>query len=220
MNDKLPNTCQQDVERRSKRTVFSKLKNSFDRGSQPDGLRPFSRPGSPSHLSHRGKSPNPKNEKAENAQLTTSTNTATLEVTPGDNKNAWQGASTAAANPTKDNDMWAIAEENLRRDPPKRKILEEYDRILEDHFKSKLEPIGTPERRAQFLVFLNSEIEHLNSIDGETRLSRCTNKAKRFLKTAVDCVIATKDIVTVAAAPCLPASVACAGTMFLLSVSL
>lgn len=188
--------------------------------------RPFPYTGSlrlrsSSRLFRRDKSPNPENENQKNAQLTTGSNSATLEVALDDSEDAWLGVKTATADPTKDNDMWAIAEEKLRKDPRKREKLEKYDGILEAHFGAKLKPIGTPERREQFLEFLNSEIEQLNSTTNSgTRLGRCSNKAKRFLRTAVDSIIATKGIITAATTPCLPASVACAGVTVLLSVSL
>ncbi|KAH6716446.1 hypothetical protein BKA61DRAFT_548460, partial [Leptodontidium sp. MPI-SDFR-AT-0119] len=117
--------------------------------------------------------------------------------------------------------MWTIADEKLRKDPQKCKKLEEYDRILERHFDVKLEPVGTLKRREQFLDFFSLEIEGLKKSETEelntTRLSKCSNKAKRFFKSAADCIIASKDIITAAATPCLPASVACAGVAVLLS---
>jgi len=42
----------------------------------------------------------------------------------------------AAAGSNKDNDMWTIAEEKLRKDLQKCEKLEKYDRILEDYFGS------------------------------------------------------------------------------------
>ena len=164
----------------------------------------------------RDKSPVLKNRKTENAQLVAGANTET----PEDNKDGLQCARATAADLPKDDDMWAIAEEKLRGDPKKREKLEKYDDILEVHFKSVLKPIGTAQRRGQFLGFLNSEIENLSSKESKTQLGRCRNKAKRFLEAAVNCVIATKGIITAAAAPCLPASVACAGVAVLLSVRL
>jgi hypothetical protein len=166
----------------------------------------------------------------ENAPFTTGAHpsAAPSEATLDDHKDAQPSAKTsqpgaktaAAAGSNKDNDMWTIAEEKLRNDPQKCKKLEKYDRILEDYFGSKLKPVGTLERREQFLGFLRSEIEKLNKTDSETRLSKCSNKAKRFFQSAVRCIMASKDIITAAATPCLPASVACAGVTVLLSVSL
>jgi len=68
---------------------------------------------STSRLSHRGKSPDRKNEKAENAQFTTGAHTsaAPSEDRLDDNKDAQPSAKTAASN--KDNDMRTIAEENV-----------------------------------------------------------------------------------------------------------
>lgn len=170
-------------------------------------------------LRRPGKSPNPKNEKLKNTPLANTANSVVIEAPPDDGNDAGQGVNTATADPTNDFDMWAIAERELREDPQKREKLDRYDKILEDHFKSKLEPIGTPKRREQFREFFESEVKNLTSIDSETRLQGCKNKAKRFLKAAVDCVLATRDIIAAASAPCLPASVACAGVTFLLSVS-
>jgi hypothetical protein len=118
--------------------------------------------------------------------------------------------------------LWATADKRLREDPQKRKKLEEYDRILEAHFGAKLETIGTPERREQFRGFLDSEVKKLNDAndaDSDPRLRKCSNKAKRFFKSAVACVIASKDIIAPATAACLPAAVACTGVVVILSVS-
>lgn len=172
-----------------------------------DQLRTLPRPFARDHSRQPSRAPSPVPD----------TNAA--DASQEDNKDALQGARTTAADLRKDGDMWAIAEEKLREDPQKREKLEKYDEILKDHFKSVLKPIGTAQRRGQFLGFLNSEIEHLSKAS-ETQLGRCRNKAKPFLKAAIDCVIATKDIITAAATPCLPASVACAGVAVLLSVGL
>jgi hypothetical protein len=43
MNDKLPNTDQQEeIARRSRRTLLSIFKDPIDTGSQPEGLHPLS----------------------------------------------------------------------------------------------------------------------------------------------------------------------------------
>jgi hypothetical protein len=230
MSDKVLDSDQQeDIARRRRRNPLNIFKDRVGRGSQPHQFRASSHPRSTSRLSHRGKSPDRKNEKAENAQFTTSAHTsaAPSEAKLDDNKDvqpstktAQPGAKTAAAGLNKDNDIWTIAEEKLRRDPQKCEKLEKYDRILEKYFGFKLKPIGTLERREQFLGFLGSEIEKLNKTDSETGLKGCSNKAKRFFKSAVGCIIASKDIITAAATPCLPASAACAGVTVLLSVGL
>jgi len=230
MSDKLPDSNQQDdLARRGRRTLFNRFKDRIRGESQPNQLRPDSHSRSTSRLSHHGKSPDRKNEKAENAQFTTDAHpsAAPVEAKPNDRQDAQPctqtpqpGTETATAGSNKDNDMWTIAEEELRKDPQKREKLEQYDRILEDYFGSKLKPVGTLERREQFLGFLSSEIEKLDTTDCETRLRKCSNKAKRFFKSARGCILASKDIIAAAATPCLPASVACAGVTVLLSVSL
>jgi hypothetical protein len=199
MSDKLPKSDQQkDIARRGRPNPLKILKDRIGRGERLPGR---------------------KNEQAENTQ-DAHTSPAPSEAKLDNNKNAQPVAKTAAANSNKDKDMWTIAEEELRRDAQKREKLETYDHILEDYFGSKLEPIGTLERREQFLGFLSSEIEKLNKTDSETRLKPRSNKAKRFFKSAVACIIASKDIITAATTPCLPASVACAGVAVLLSVGL
>jgi hypothetical protein len=232
MNDKLPGSDQQeeeDVARPGRRKLLKLFMYRIGRGSQLNQLLPFSHSGNTPRVSHRGKSPDPKNQKAENAQFNTRAYplAAPLEAKLDDNKDAQPstktaqpGEKTSTAGSHKDNDMWTIAEEKLRKDPQKCEKLEEYDRILEDYFGSKLKPVRTMERREQFLGFLSSEIEKLNEADIETRLRKCSNKAKRFFKSAFGCIIASKNIIATAATPCLPASVACTGVMVLLSVSL
>ncbi|KAH0538836.1 hypothetical protein FGG08_004612 [Glutinoglossum americanum] len=221
MSDKLPSFDQQkDTANRVQRVLGNFLKPRTKQGDQPEGNGHFPRSRSSSRLPRFRKSPDPNTEGAKNAQPTTNANVPTSEIAPDDNKDAHPGAKTAAAGPNGDNDMWRIAEERLRQDPQKNQKLEQYDHILEQYFGSKLEPVGTMERRKQFREFLDLETKKLNDIDSDTRLSRCSKKAKRFFKSAVNCVVASKDIVAAAAAPCLPASVACAGAMFLLSFCL
>jgi hypothetical protein len=169
----------------------------------------FSRSRSSSRLPRSGKSPDPKNEEANNTQLITGANAATPGVTPEGNK---------AVDLSNDNDMWTVAQKKLRQDPQKCKKLEKYDRILADHFGAELKGVGTLERQEQFLELLNSEVPKLDNSD--SRLSRCSRKAKRCFKSAVGCVIASKDIITAATTPCLPAAAACAGVVVLLSVGL
>jgi hypothetical protein len=64
-------------------------------------------------------------------------------------------------------DMWAMADNQLRDDPQKSETMQKYDRLLEKKLPpgSKLEPIGTDERRKQAFEFFDSEIERLNAID-------------------------------------------------------
>lgn len=226
MSDRLPHPDQQgDVACGGKKSRLARVKERIGIRSQSDGLWTPSRSRSSSRLSRRGKSLDPKSEKAENAQLTTGANIpATTSLDENKNaqanaKTAQSGANTAATNSKKDIDLWTIAETELRKDPQKREKLEKYDRILENRLGSKLEPSETPERRKQVLDFLDKEIERLSGIDSETRLRRFKRKAGRFFKTAVDFVVATQSIINTAASPCLPAAVACAGVTVLLSVS-
>ena len=202
MSNKLFSPDQQkDTTSRRRRLLENFFKPRANQGDQHerDGDSPRSR--SSSSLLRFRKSPDPKIGEAKDAQPAIKT-----------------GAKIPAAGPTRDNDMWKIAEDKLRQDAQKRGILEQYDRILEEYFKSKLEPVGTLERREQFLGFLNSKIEQLDDKNSETQLKKYSIEARRLFKTAFDRVIATKDIINGAAGPCLPASVACAGVMFLLLV--
>jgi hypothetical protein len=220
MENQPPSSNQQeDTTNRGRRHLGNLFKPRTSQGDQPHGVDHIPRPRSPSLLSRFKKSPDPKPGKTRNAQPTTDVNSATSKSTLDDSRDAQSAVKTAAEDSDKDNDMWTTAEKRLREDPQKRKKLEEYDRILEEHFGARLEPIGTPERREQFRGFLNSEIEKLNDADSDTRLSRCSNKAKRFFKSAAACVIASKDIIAPATAACLPAAVACTGVVVILSVS-
>jgi hypothetical protein len=67
-------------------------------------------------------------------------------------------------------DMWAMADNQLCGDSKKSETMQKYDRLLETKLPpgSKLEPIGTDERRKQALYFFNIEIERLNDIDTTT----------------------------------------------------
>jgi hypothetical protein len=225
MSDKLPDSDgHEDVSKRGRRKFFDKVKERLGKGSQLSASRSTSR------QADRGKSPDRTISKAENAQVTAGAPTqsaAAPEATRDDQKDdrprakttSQPGAkTTAAAGANTDVDMWAIAEAKLRQDAQKRKKLEQYDRILADYFGAELKPAGSRERREQLLGFLGAEIDKLNQPESETRLSRCSNKAKRFFQSAVRCVMASKDVITAAATPCLPAAVACAGVTVLLSV--
>jgi hypothetical protein len=119
-------------------------------------------------------------------------------------------------------DFWALADEKLRRDSDKSKIMENFDRVLQkpENIGPALEPPRTEARRKQIDAFIESKIKKLESAEDQNRLSQHKKKAKRFLRTAVECVKATQGIVKAATATCLPASVACAGVTILLTVSL
>ena len=222
MSNKLSSSGQRkDTTVRRRKLLGEIFKPRTNQGDvERDGSSSRSR--SSSRLSLFRKSPDPKIKDAKNAQSTPGADAATSKIATDNNTTAQPdiktGAKIAAADPNRDNDMWKIAEETLRQDAQKCEKLKEYDRILENYFKSKLKPVGTLERREQFLGFLNSKTEQLNDINSETQLKKCSIEARRYFKSAVSCVIATKDIIATAAAHCPPASVACAGVMFLLLV--
>jgi hypothetical protein len=224
MSDKLPDSNQRSgvTIHKIKNYVKSTFKDRTGKGGQPDGLSPVPRSRNSSRLSRRRKLPDPKNEKAENAQLTTGAHASaatTPEVKPDDNEDAQLRMKTAATNSNKEDDMWTMAERKLRKDPKNCEKLEEYDRILEKQLGSKLMPIGTQERRKQVLEFLDLEIKRLEDTESKTRLGKWGAKAKRFFKETIDFIVLTQSIINTAAAPCLPAAVACAGVTVLLSVS-
>ena len=205
MDDKRSNPRQQP-DTVGWRRGFGKLNKSKHKKNQPESTSSFSRLKIPFRLS-RSKTPSdPQKDETSGAQQQDTT------AQPSDN-----AVSTELA---KDVDLWTTAEEKLRKDSLKCDKLEKYDRILEEHFGAELKPVGTLERRKQFLEFLNSKASQLNAAkEDHSRLDRCSRKAKRFFRKAVECVVATKDIVNIATQPCLPAAAACAGVTFLLSVS-
>lgn len=234
MSNRLPHSDQQeDVASRGNESHIKRFKDRIGRGSQPDGLRPFSRSRSSSRLSRRGKSPDPKNEKAENAQFTAGANAVTPEVKPDDNEGAQPDTTkepfarvkqdqknedtnletkTDATVSKKDDDMWKIAEDQLREDQNNRKLLDAYYNILEEKSRVNLEPAGTLERKEQICTFIVSESKRLSDSSKLGRFGKVFQQASKW-------VTATKDVITTAAAPCLPASIACAGVMLILSVS-
>jgi hypothetical protein len=119
---------------------------------------------------------------------------------------------TIAADKAQDGNMWEIAEDELRKDPEKNKVLDAYYSILESKLKKDLEPTGTPDTQEQIFAFIVSE----------SKIVRDTSSLDRFgsvLKKASQCVLKAKDVISAAAQPCLPASIACAGVILVLSVS-
>ncbi|KAH0553091.1 hypothetical protein GP486_006718 [Trichoglossum hirsutum] len=219
------------------------IKNVFGKRDSLRSPNPFrlSRPRSPPP---RLKLNNESVQGSDNAQLTSASfnsSAAPLGVETGGDANVCQHDSRdiepyrnrdALGNDGKDTeaadleahpvDMWAMADNQLRGDPQKCEMMQKYDRLLESKLPpgSKLEPIGTEERRKQAFGFFGSEIERLNAIDttSYSQLKKCGNKAKRCFKAAVTCIMATRDIVNAAATPRLPASVACMGVTVLLSL--
>jgi hypothetical protein len=120
-------------------------------------------------------------------------------------------------------DFWALADEQLRQPGSDgAKIMKKFDLILEkpENLGSTLEPPGTDARKEQISAFLQSRIKKLKEPQDQSRWSQCGKDAKTFFKKAVGFVIATQGIMNAAAAPCLPASVACAGVTLILTVKL
>jgi hypothetical protein len=119
-------------------------------------------------------------------------------------------------------DFWALAEKQLRHldGLHKREMMKKFDSCLEKNIGSALEPPRTKARREQIIAFIQPKSEKLENAEDQNRLSQCKENAKGFFRIAVKFVTKTQGIINAAAAPCLPASVACAGVTLLLTVSL
>ena len=107
--------------------------------------------------------------------------------------------------------MWEIAETQLRQDKKKNELLDAYYEILESKLEG-LDRSSTPQKLKQISSFIESESKRFQD----------TSKLGTFssvLKKAVDCILRAEKIISAAAQPCLPASIACAGVMLVLSVS-
>lgn len=144
----------------------------------------------------------------ENAELGASTDRSQNQ----ENENTDPETNTYVADSAQEDDMWKIAEAQLRRDEEKKQLLDAYYEILKSKLKNDLEPSGTRGRQKQISAFIISES---NSFHG-------TNKLGTFgtvLKKAADCVLKVEKVISTAAQPCLPASIACAGMMLVLSVN-
>jgi hypothetical protein len=128
-----------------------------------------------------------------------------------ENENTELGTNADAADSAEENDMWKIAEAQLRRDKKKKKLLDAYYDILKFKLREDLEPAGTPERQKQISAFIVSESK---SFHDTSKLGRFAN----VLKKAADCILKAEKVISTAALPCLPASIACAGVMLVLSV--
>ncbi|PMD35782.1 hypothetical protein L207DRAFT_601605 [Hyaloscypha variabilis F] len=138
------------------------------------------------------------------------------------NKDGNVGIDKAAA-PTKEpEDFWALAEKQLRHHEGlhKREMMKKFDRCLEKNIGSALEPPRTKARREQIIAFIQPKSEKLENAEDQNRLSQCKENAKGFFRIAVKFVTKTQGIINAAAAPCLPASVACAGVTLLLTMCL
>lgn len=129
-----------------------------------------------------------------------------------ENENTNLETNTEAADLAQEHDMWKIAEVELRQDKKKNKLLDAYYDILKSKLKKDLEPAGTHGRQKQISAFIVSESKRIHD----------SNKLGTFgsvLKKAANCVLKAQKVISAAAQPCLPASIACAGVMLVLSVS-
>lgn len=107
--------------------------------------------------------------------------------------------------------MWRIAETQLRQDKKKNELLDAYYNILKSKVKD-LDSSSTPKMLKQISAFIESESKRVQD----------TSKLGTFssiLKKAADCILKAEKVISAAAQPCLPASIACAGVMLVLSVS-
>jgi hypothetical protein len=110
-----------------------------------------------------------------------------------------------------EDNMWSIAETQLRQDQEKNKLLDAYYDILKSKLKD-LDSSDTFERQKQISAFIESES---NTFQDTRRLG----KSASVLKKAADCIVKAEKVISAATQPFLPASVVCAGVMLVLSVS-
>lgn len=226
---------------RGKKSRREQWKERLRGSTQPDWLQLFSR-GRP-RQSSRTPSPIPSGGKADDTQATAGASASELEISvkheakraaatngtipviklddkADDNQdaelNATMDGSQDQGNENTDLDaadnMWTIAEVRLRQDKQKNKLLDRYYDILKSKLKEDLEPAGTLERRKQITAFIESESKHFHD----------TSKSGEFasvFKKAADCILKAEKVISAAVQPCLPASIACAGMMLVLSVS-
>ena len=149
-----------------------------------------------------------KSDNDQNAELGATTDVSQDQ----ENQNIGQKPNVDAADLAQEDDMWKIAEAQLRRDDKKKQLLDAYDTILKSKLEKGLEPAGTRERRKQISAFIESESKRYQD----------TSKLGTFssvLKKAADCILKAEKVISTAAQPCLPASIACAGVMLILSAS-
>ncbi|KAH6714372.1 hypothetical protein BKA61DRAFT_517572, partial [Leptodontidium sp. MPI-SDFR-AT-0119] len=117
---------------------------------------------------------------------------------------------TDAADSAQEDNMWKIAEDQLRHDKKENELLDAYYDIL----KSKLNDFdssNTSERQKQISAFIESE----------SKIFEDASKLGPFasvLKKGAGCILKAEKVISAAAQPCLPASVACAGVMLVLSL--
>jgi len=128
-----------------------------------------------------------------------------------ENANTDPETNTDAAGSAQENNMWKIAEAQLRLDKDQAKLLDAYYDILKSKLKKDLNPAGSPERQKQISAFIESQYEGFHD----------TSKLGNFasvLKKGADCILKAQSVISAASQPCLPASVVCAGVMLVLSV--
>jgi hypothetical protein len=142
----------------------------------------------------------------------TPTLTITLDDNLDDSSEGGQDAEQDTPDLARQYDTWKIAEDKLRQDKKKRKLLDAYYEILKSKLNEDLQPAGTSARRNQLCAFIVSESKNLQDPKNSGRVSQ-------VLKQACGFIVASKHVVTAASAPCLPASIACAGMMLICSVS-
>lgn len=123
-----------------------------------------------------------------------------------ENQNIGLKPNTDAADSPQDS-MWKIAETQLRQDKKKNELLDAYYNILKSKVKD-LDSSSTPKMLKNISIFIESESKRVQ----DTTFSS-------ILKKAADCILKAEKVISAAAQPCLPASIACAGVMLVLSVS-
>jgi len=172
---------------------------------------------SSSHQTSRAPSPIPSGGAAENindsatAGASSSISVGLADGSQDQNTNLEMETGVARADPAQD--MWTIAETQLRLDEKKNKLLDAYSDIL----NSKLDNVdcsSTPDKQKQKQISA--------FIDSEARSFHDAGKLGTFanvLKKAADCILKAEKVISAATQPCLPASIACAGVMLVLSVS-
>lgn len=169
--------------------TMERLKGLFRDPAQPGRLNPFSR-----HSCEGSRAPLPVPSRGK-----------------VDNASASAGANTQLTNSVQEDDMWKSAEAELRQDKKMNKLIDAYYEIMDAKLKN-LNSVSTPERQKQISDFIESESQTLQD----------ANKSGTFasvLKKAATYILKAEKIISSAAEPCLPASIACAGVMLVLSVS-
>lgn len=142
----------------------------------------------------------------ENAKLR-----ATIDISQGQKNGNNPETNKGVTDLAQGSDMWKNAEAQLRRDEKKGRLLDAYYDILKFKLKD-LKPAGTTERQKQISTFIVSEY---GSFDDTKKLGGFAE----ILKSAANRILKAERVISAAAQPCLPASIACAGVMLVLSVS-